>query len=41
MYRFFANIPYIEGTWTPMDFGIYWDNGVTRIPLEYFGDTKG
>lgn len=41
VYRFFANIPYIEGTWTPMDFGIHWDNGVTRIPLEYLGDTEG
>lgn len=41
MSRFFANIQYIKGTWAPMDFGIHWDNGVTRIPLEYFGDTEG
>lgn len=39
--RFFVNVPYREGTWTAMAFGIHWDNGVIRTPLEYFGDTEG
>lgn len=30
--RFFANVPYIEGTWIAMHVGIPWDNGVTMLP---------
>lgn len=34
-----GSIPYIGGIWTVVSPGISGDNGVTRISLQYFGNT--